>query len=340
MYSSTTGAFNGEQVTEVTVNSTTSVYGGNTITLGKWHPSFTSGSFQGSIDLNECYININGSRWWSGRMASGFTEESTWEQSVDTYGVCGKFVYDSVANTVRLPKITGIVEGTTDVTALGDLVEAGLPNITGQIFGSGLMSDEALWLQNGALYQDTSTTTSYDCNRASSSSYGLGFNAARSSAIYGNSSTVQPQTIKCYYYIVIATSTKTEIEVDIDEVATDLNGKCDTDLSNMAASASAKNTVISWGMPDYAAGVSVSSYTSSSNQFTAPCDGIVNWGANRANSGIAYINGLRWNTYYGINATLYSNCTIPLNKGDKFYATSYSDSGDLCNLFFPMKGAS
>ncbi len=130
LYSSTTGAFNGEQVTEITINSTTPVYSGNTITLGKWHPSFTGGSFQGSIDLNECYININGSRWWSGRNAYGFTDEPQWQSSVSTYGSCGKFVYDSTNNTVRLPKVSDILQGTTDLTALGDLVASGLPQHT------------------------------------------------------------------------------------------------------------------------------------------------------------------------------------------------------------------
>lgn len=52
------------------------------------------------------------------------------------------------------------------------------------------------------------------------------------SSIYGNSNTVQPQTIKILYYIVVATSTKTGIQIDIDEIATDLNGKADVDLTN------------------------------------------------------------------------------------------------------------
>ena len=60
-----------------------------------------------------------------------FISEADWQTAVTTYGVCGKFVYDSTNQTIRLPKITGIIEGTTDVTALGDLVQAGLPNITG-----------------------------------------------------------------------------------------------------------------------------------------------------------------------------------------------------------------
>ena len=36
--------------------------------------------------------------------ANYFCTEVEWQTSVATYGVCGKFVYDSVNNTVRLPK--------------------------------------------------------------------------------------------------------------------------------------------------------------------------------------------------------------------------------------------
>ena len=163
-----------------------------------------------------------------------FETEANWQTAVTTYGVCGKFVYDSNDNTVRLPKITGIIEGTTDVTALGDLVEAGLPNITGTINNTGMPPI----IQNntthtGAFYADNAIG-SVNANVSSSSStpLTLGFSATRSNAIYGNSSTVQPQTIKVLYYIVIATTTKTDIEVDIDEIATDLNGKADVDLTN------------------------------------------------------------------------------------------------------------
>ena len=53
-----------------------------------------------------------------------------------------------------------------------------------------------------------------------------GFNAHLVNGIYGNNASgdkVQPQSVKAYIYIVVATLTKTDIEVDIDEVATDLN---------------------------------------------------------------------------------------------------------------------
>lgn len=159
-----------------------------------------------------------------------FTTEANWQSSVTTYGVCGKFVYNSVANTVRLPKITGIIEGTIDVTVLGDLVEAGLPNITGNFsFSAGTVLNG-----NGAFSLDTSGVQALAINASAySTAYRQTFDASRSSSAYGNSTTVQPQTIKAYYYIVVSTFTKTEIESDIDQIASDLNLKAGTDLANL-----------------------------------------------------------------------------------------------------------
>lgn len=158
-----------------------------------------------------------------------FIAEAEWQASVEQYGVCGKYVYDATANTVRLPKITGFVEGTLDVSALGDLVEAGLPNITGSaanVKETYVASGE----HSGCLYY--SSTSSYISDSASASGgAGLAFDASLSNAIYGNSDTVQPQAIKGYMYIVVATGTKTDIDVDIDNIVTDLNNK--VDVSNM-----------------------------------------------------------------------------------------------------------
>lgn len=165
-----------------------------------------------------------------------FTTEANWQTSVTNYGVCGKFVYDSVNNTVRLPKITGFTEGTIDPTVLGNLTEAGLPDHRHKSWGT---PGGTGWSGGGANNGEYNTTY-----------------ASEDNPIYGKSDTVQPQSIKVLYYIVIATSTKTSIEVDIDEIATDLNGKADIDLSNMNPTQTVKNTIVGWGMPDYSSGVS------------------------------------------------------------------------------------
>ena len=174
--------------------------------------------------IYQAFIDYIADLYDSGDYTSLFATESDWQSSVSQYGVCGKFVYDSVSNTVRLPKITGIVEGIINPTLLGNLVEAGLPNITGTLveFGHG----------TGSASTSGAFRTTYTSQAGSASGSGLSyhdttFDASRSSSIYGNSSTVQPQTIKVLYYIIVATSTKTDIEVDIDEIATDLNNKVD-----------------------------------------------------------------------------------------------------------------
>lgn len=152
--------------------------------------------------------------------ANYFTDETTWQQSITDYGSCGKFVYDSTLNTVRLPKVSDILQGTTDVSALGDLIEAGLPNITGSCGNFRCGGNVA----SGALYLTSSASVGGGTGGAG---FNVNIDASRSNSIYDNSNTVQPQTIKVLYYIVVATATKTDIQVDIDEIATDLNGKVD-----------------------------------------------------------------------------------------------------------------
>lgn len=152
-----------------------------------------------------------------------FETEANWQTSVTNFGACGKFVYDSVNNTVRLPKITGFTEGTIDPTVLGDLVEAGLPNIE---------SGFALQYPNDGYKHNITYRETADKRGSAVPSFGnvsqIEIDASLSNSIYGNSTTVQPQSIKVLYYIVIATTTKTDIQVDIDEVMTDLNGKVST----------------------------------------------------------------------------------------------------------------
>lgn len=242
----------------------------------------------------------------AGNYPNLFTTESNWQAAITANGVCGKFVYDASANTVRLPKITGIIEGTTDISALGELVAAGLPshthsrgsmNITGTFgkFEAGYAN------YSGAFYNAGNIAGRHTSSGSTGIQYG--FNAANSwtgntsapqySSAIGTSNTVQPQTIKVHYYIVIANTTKTEIQVDIDQIATDLNGKADTDLSNV--NNTGKSTGAGWAMPsgtyvDLTLGASGSTYT-------APANG---WFVIRADGNAANSGGILTNTSNGI----------------------------------------
>ena len=155
-----------------------------------------------------------------------FCSEADWQTSNTTYGKCGKFVLDTTNHTIRLPKIPGFVEGTLTESEIGNLVESGLPNITGSMNGIATNGPSA----SGAMTTTGSGDLSY--TGGGSASYYLtkktySIDASLASTIYGNSDTVQPQSIKGYIYIVISNTTKTEIEVDIDQIAVDLNNKVD-----------------------------------------------------------------------------------------------------------------
>lgn len=205
---------------------------------------------------------------WRDGYTQLFWGESDWQSYVTNHGVCGKFVLDEANRTVRLPKVTGIIEGTTDVNALGDLVQAGLPNITGYV--NKVRTKDTDLPSGGAFQSDllNSNLQNYWEGARNTNAANISFDASRSSSIYGNSSTVQPQTIKVLYYIVIANSTKTDIQVDIDNIATDVNGKADTDLTNCTNVANIKMAHNAMPSNTY-----VALTFSHGASYTAPADG-------------------------------------------------------------------
>lgn len=155
-----------------------------------------------------------------------FAGEQDWQSHVSTYGICGKFVLDEVNRTVRLPLITGFIEGTNSLADLEKFTQAGLPNVKTNSFGT-----YGYGSVNGGTVNGIGTDgVNNNCgtNGGSGGHYCVHWiDLSSANSIYGRSNTVQPQSIKVLYYIVIATSTKTDVEVDIDQIATDLSHKVD-----------------------------------------------------------------------------------------------------------------
>lgn len=103
-------------------------------------------------------------------------------------------VYIGVTSTCPLASIKGtwtlvssgrVLQGTDSGHSAGTTIEAGLPNITGD---TGYKSDNTA---SGAFYQ-TSGSKYVLTNAGGGSNKYTGFDASRSSSIYGNSTTVQP----------------------------------------------------------------------------------------------------------------------------------------------------
>lgn len=313
--------------TEVTWVTTTNIFSGYGFNLGQ-NDTAPAEYFQGTIDLNNCRIKVNNTTWWEGVSEAVYnTAEEEWQAKVNVYGSCAKFVYDSTNNTVRLPKINGIIEATSNTDNIGDITEAGLPNITGS-FSIDIWPNPTT--STGAFAIESHTATYRSCGTGYDNLDGLRtFDASRCSSVYGKSTTVQPQTTKILYYIVVATLSKTEIQIDIDNIATDINTKADADLNNINPSNSAKNIISGFSMADFTTGTTLTSGS------ILPCNALVVY-ANTNTSNSARSIGITINDSIEISTetTLRSRGAIALPKGCKITALSGTTI-----TYYALKGA-
>jgi hypothetical protein len=147
------------------------------------------------------------------------TNETSWQatKTLSAYGQVGKFVIDETAGTIRIPAIVN-VQGLFDLANLGLTVSAGLPNITGEATlgdgtRTGLVNTDGT--VSGAFKRGTGSASSHfnSGGTGGSSSNALAIDASLSSSIYGNSTTVQPESVQYPYFIQIATGQETKSDI-------------------------------------------------------------------------------------------------------------------------------
>lgn len=143
--------------------------------------------------------------------------ESEWQTTttMTVGGQVGKFVVDDNAGTIRLPKIIMPIQGLTDLSKLGEIVEAGLPNIEGAVRLAGMSNTyKTIRGASGAFTYSAEESTSADSHQLQQTegNYGQDFylDASKSSSIYGSSNTVQQEQIQYPYFIQVATGAETE----------------------------------------------------------------------------------------------------------------------------------
>ena len=139
--------------------------------------------------------------------------ESEWQTTatMTVGGQVGKFVVDDDAGTIRLPKIIMPIQGLTDLSKLGAVVSAGLPQHThSYTIRSGNGSVD--WNANR---RGLCSISSLNSNAVIADQFGYGSNASNS--IYGKSNTVQQEQIQYPYFIQVATGVETEDNI-INEI--------------------------------------------------------------------------------------------------------------------------
>lgn len=140
---------------------------------------------------------------------------------LSTNGSVGVFGWDGVGTTAfRVPSLNDIFIETGTAAQVGDYLSAGLPNITGQLTGIQQLNPTA----TGAFSVDSATARDTGITHSGGGVMTIGISAQRSSSIYGNSSTVQPNAVRYRAMVQLAVSATDEALETCTSVLADVAG--------------------------------------------------------------------------------------------------------------------
>lgn len=161
-----------------------------------------------------------------------FCTETEWQTAVTTYGVCGKFVYDSTNNTVRLPKYgTQIYTKPSTLNSESSAPVKGNGKSLGFTDGStnyGLTvteNTENSWAYRTSCYNSNVATSGGGNNGEhppTNAILGITKDSSKS-GIVADISNLKDYPCDCYYYIVLATSIKSDVEIDLEKVLEEID---------------------------------------------------------------------------------------------------------------------
>lgn len=246
-----------------------------------------------------------------------------YEAALTTYGECAKYVIGD--GSLRLPLIKNYIKAANTADGIKN-IEAGLPNITGKTGIS--LGNSSVNLLDGAFYAD-SIGSGILGTSDSTSHKNIKYNASRSSAVYGKSSTVTPASTTLYPWVVAYTAAIPASTAQAAEFQQGLSGKADTNLGNTTPSQSFKEMSVGWGFPDYSTGVKISgsSYTA-----TYKCWLIGTTLVSTLTPQELYVNG----HIVGKEEGDYIDVQMPIDVGDVVTVSG----GSFNNLFvYAIKGA-
>lgn len=243
--------------------------------------------------------------------------ETEWQaiKAASVYGQVGAFVIDDDAGTIRLPAVVNI-QGLFDLQNAGLTVEAGLPNIRGQIdyrnVSTGSQSCFEGYTNQGsgafAGCQSTGNIRGIADFPSNVTQIGLfDFNASNSNSTYSDDcETVQVESIQYPYFIQVATGAEYEEPVINEYTVT---------------------SAYSYGMSQYYPGIMNNNAWLRSNGQWNSGDvyvGLYNWILEQVNSGVEGFKGVGY-AYTSGDDNYYISTATPTAG-----ATVYGDSNGVC----------
>ena len=160
-------------------------------------------------------VNSNGHKYYS------ISDKTAIDEFYTTYGIADFYGIDEENKRIFLPRNKYFQQLTDDTTKVNEIIEAGLPNITGTINNAGNTNGTTLTGTGSFTISGLNNGGYYGGGGRSNEQGKITFNASKSSSIYGNSDTVQPQSsLKLLYYCVGNTKADTSwvnIVAQVDE---------------------------------------------------------------------------------------------------------------------------
>lgn len=154
-------------------------------------------------------------------------QEANVQALYEATGVAWYYILDTANKQFKLPRTKFGFTGLRD--SVGNYVEAGLPNITGNFnaysYGEGASSGAISSSVYSANQLASGTQSSFNFDRFT-------INANRSNSIYGNSNTVQPKATQMYLYFYVGNFERDAIEQTAGLNAEMFNDKADAELVN------------------------------------------------------------------------------------------------------------
>lgn len=186
--------------------------------------------FLGSIDLKECYININGQRWWTGATVADknpnghvfydIADKAVVDEVFQKQGVAWMYGVDTENERIFLPRNNYFIQATVDTSEVGEFNEAGIPNLKGT-FPNGDKREPETKPTGVFKYASTTNKSAWDSTRTLNS---IELDASLASSVYRDDcDTVQPPSVSNALYIVVGNTEETQAITDVTEITTSEN---------------------------------------------------------------------------------------------------------------------
>lgn len=247
--------------------------------------------------------------------------ESEWQSIASANGgYCPYYSQGDGSTTFRTPKFAPFMQIAIAGSSAGTYHQAGLPNITGEHNGTPWIN-----LANGC-FVNVNRTTTVPNGQETGKKNDVGFDASKSNAIYGRSSTVQPESHEWMICVVVAGQATNLGSVDMADVLS-ATAQIQAEIESIKAKI---GNITKFAAPNYGAGSTIAANT----PITIQSNGFLLYHVNQPGSG----EKTRKITINGTELTVSANDfshdrgIFPVMKGD-----SVSHNGVNKLVFYPAR---